>query len=79
MRVKSAAINLLRPLILLALRAFYDKRYLTGRHFESGNSGIGYALRSVDQKHPATGHSISFSRCAGLHDIPAITNCLSSR
>ena len=71
MRVKSAAINLLRPLILLALRAFYDKRYLTGRHFESGNSGIGYALRSVWTR--------NILRLATPYPFPAALGCTISR
>jgi hypothetical protein len=36
-----------RPLLLFVLSLFFDKKYLTGRHFDQGLGGFVWALRSI--------------------------------
>lgn len=40
-------INLSRPLLIFALSLFFDKKYLTGRHFNPGIGGFVWAFRAV--------------------------------
>lgn len=37
----------MRPLLLLFLRLFFERKYLEGRHFESGTAGLKWALRAA--------------------------------
>jgi hypothetical protein len=40
-------VDFARPLILLVLRLFFQGKYLTGRHFDQGYSGIAYAVKAI--------------------------------
>ena len=40
-------INISKPVVLMFLRIFFDRRYLKGRHFEIHNGGYVFSLRSA--------------------------------
>lgn len=39
--------DFLRPLIIVFLSIFFDKKYLTGKHFNKGLSGIVWSIRAI--------------------------------
>lgn len=41
---------LLRPVVLMALSIFFDKKYLKGRHFNPGIAGYIWCVRSIWQR-----------------------------
>lgn len=41
---------ILRPVSLLVMRAFFDKKYLTGRYFDSNYMGFLWAARTIWQR-----------------------------
>lgn len=40
----------LRPILLVLLRSFFEKKYLRGRYFENSLTGFAWAIRSVWQR-----------------------------
>lgn len=40
-------LNSFKPLIMIFLLIFFDRKYLNGRHFENGFAGIRWAIRAI--------------------------------
>lgn len=60
-------ISLSRPFIIFVLSLFFDKKYLTGRHFDSGYAGFIWAFRCIWTK--------NILRLARPHPWPTALNC----
>ncbi len=43
----ASLIRFVRPMLVLALLPFYERKYLAGRHFEHGVGGFLWSLRSI--------------------------------
>ena len=60
-----------RPVLIIFLGLFFDRRFLTGRHFETGTAGFKWAARSIWQQF--------FLRLSPIHPFPVATNCFISK
>lgn len=49
-RLFKPVLHILRPILLFILLGFFDRKYLTGKHFEVGFAGYLWAARSIWQR-----------------------------